>query len=163
MLSKYENLATPEQRIALRIMEEHMPPIEIFKEVAASIPKTVPDGTYNKLWNHGSCRIAGMIGGYDSYAFEVGTVPQDVDLSHIKYIAFYRQAVANKYTGEVKVFITTIPLGFYGEVVPGQAIKLAGETIGAEWDKDTVMSMAMTAFVKLQDMVIKFHNQEEMS
>jgi hypothetical protein len=153
-----ETLATPEQRAAIKFMEDHMPPLEIFKEVADSIPQTVPDAG-KKFWSHGSCRVVGMIGGCAPWNIECGLAPQDIDLTDIKYVGFYRQAVANKRTGELKAFCVTVPLDFSGEVVPGQTIPV-NTRINVEWDRDDLVSKARVAFLKLQEIVVEFYNAE---
>ena len=126
---------------ALKQMEGHFPPVEIFAEVAASIPQVVPDVEVRSSWKHGSMRCIGRIGGYNSWAIESNMAPSDLDLSRIDYIAFYRQAVSNKHTGEVKFFGTSIPIPF-------------------DWNREDLEAMARESFLKLQELVTEFYNRE---
>ena len=156
-------LATPEQRAAIKFGADNIFPIEILSEVAASIPPSAPNGSEKPGWVHGACRRVWTIGGYDVWAIENGTAPKDIDLSDIQYVGFYRQAVKNKYTGEVKGFATTVPLTFAGEVTPGQTIELKkeGQPIRPGWKREEVESMARESFLKLQEMCEEFYNREE--
>jgi hypothetical protein len=159
MIDRNTDLTTPEQCEAIKRMKENFPPEEIFKEVAASILQTVPDANTKDLWRHGSCRIVGRIGGYDIWNFENGFAPSDADLSKIDYVAFYRQAVQNKNTREVKGFVATVPLSFSGEVEPGKTLTVK-ETIPFDWKREDVEAMARESFLKLQELCEEYYNRE---
>ncbi len=153
--------ATPEQIAAIKHADENGYPIEILVEVAKSIPQTVPNGSDKGGWGYGACRRTCTIGGYDITAFENGTAPKDVDLTDIKYFGFYRQAVKNKHTGEVKGFAVVVGANFAGEVEPGQTIEVKGEkVIRPGWNREDVEAAARESFIKLQELCEEFYNRE---
>ena len=106
------NLATPEQREAIKRMEDNMPPKWIFEKVAKEIPQQVPDGTDKTGWKFGSARVIGRIGGFSPDEFVQGhnfdyvndkrPSLSDADLSDIKYCAFWRQSAHTKRYDEYK-------------------------------------------------------------
>src|ERR1700677_2133989 len=147
------NCATPEQLEALKRAEKDDFPIELLVDVAKSIPQVVPNGSDKGGWGYGACRRTIMIGGHDWSQFENGTVPKDVDLTDIRHVPLYRQAVKNKHTGEVKGFFVTIPFTNGGEVTPGQTINVerAGFPIGTRHEEIT--RVATESFLTLQEMV----------
>jgi hypothetical protein len=156
------SMATPEQMAAIKYAGENCYPIEILAEVAKSIPQTVPNGSDNGGWGHGACRIICTIGGCTIGDFENGTAPKDTDLSDIKYFGFYRQAVKNKHTGEVKGFASVVGRNtFAGEVEPGHELESKGEFIRPGWKREGVERIARESFLKLQEMCEEFYNREE--
>ena len=156
-----DGCATPEQLAAIKYANENGYPIEILVQVAKSIPQTVPDGSDTPGWKYGACRRVCKIGGYDPYAFVDGHAPKDADLSDIRYFGFYRQAVKNKYTGEIKGFASVVGTEFYEEVKPSQTIDMKGQQcIRPGWKREDVEAAAREAFVRLQKMCEEFYNRE---
>ena len=153
-----EQKPNPQLIAAIERMNAHAPDAEFLREIALSIPPVVPE-VEKSGWNHGSCRVSGRIGGHSHWDIEQNFAPLDIDLSKIDYVAFYRQAVANKYTGDLKGFCVTIPLDFSGEVVEGQTIPVT-KSIPFEYTKEDLEAMARESFLKLQEMVQEWHNRE---
>jgi hypothetical protein len=153
--------ATPEQLAAVKLAEDDQFPIELLANVAKSIPQVVPNGSDKGGWGYGACRRTIMIGGHSWSEFENGTVPKDVDLTDIRHVPFYRQAVKNKYTGEVKGFFVTVPYTHGGEVEPGQSVSVerAGFPIGTS--HEDITRMATESFLKLQEMCEEFYNRKD--
>jgi hypothetical protein len=154
-----DNSQTP-LALAITRMNENAPQAEMFREVAASIPQSVPDVLEVKGWYYGSCRVIGRIGGFDHWSIENGMTSSDIDLSKIDYIAFYRQAVKNKHTGKLGFFVVTIPLSFNGEVQPGASVAAPSEGIQIGWKREDVEAMARESLLKLQELVAEFYNRE---
>ncbi len=147
--------------VAIKMMNEHAPLAEMFREVAASIPQQVPDAVNVPGWNYGSCRVVGRIGGFDHYSIENGIAPSDLDLSKIDYVGFYRQAVMNKNTGEIKYFYATIPIGSIGSASLGGTFEIKEDAvIPFGWNREEVETMARESLVKLQEMCAEFYNLE---
>jgi hypothetical protein len=112
------------------------------RDVATAIPSTVPSaGTEDKFrgWDHGACRQS--------------TLPDG------RSVGFYRQAVRNKYTQQVKYFAVSIPLDFYGEIEPGQSLNITKGMLGIETAEE-IAEMARESFLKLQELVVEWHNRE---
>ena len=111
--------------------------IQTLVKVSESFPKIVPklEGEQFNGWGHGACRRARGFG-------------------------FYRQAVQNKHSGEVKYFFVSIPSLICGEVELGRTIELSGEGIPENATNEEVETMARESFQKLQDMVVDFYNRE---
>ena len=160
MITKNTELMTPEEQQAVESAKKNAPPIEIFVEVAKSIAQTIPDVDDMPGWEHGATRMITRIGGVDAYTIEDGMAPDDIDLSKIEYTAFYRQAVRNKHTGEIKHFATWVPFGSVVEVQPGQSIKTSMDGISVGWKREDVEKAARESFLKLQEMCDEFYNQE---
>lgn len=155
------SMATPEQRVAIKYANDNGYPIEILAEVAASIPQTVPNGSDKGGWGYGACRRICTIGGCTIGQFEDGSAPKDVDLTDIKYFGFYRQAVKNKHTGELKGFAAIVGSNtFTGEVEPGQEIEVKGEVIRHGWNREDVEKAARESFLRLQELCEEFYNRE---
>ena len=68
------------------------------RDIALSIPSTVPpvEADNGNGWGHGTCRQSSLPDG--------------------RSVGFYRQAVRNKRTQEIKYFAVSIPLDFCGEI-----------------------------------------------
>jgi hypothetical protein len=161
MITKDTELMTPEQRDAVERARKNAPPIEIFVEIAKSIHQTIPNVDDRPGWRHGATRMITRIGGVNAYEIEDGLAPSDLNLSKIDYIVFYRQAVKNKHTGEVKYFATWVPFGSVSEVHHGQTIEIKGDGISIEWDREDVEEKARESFLKLQEMCEEFYNRED--
>jgi hypothetical protein len=132
---------------------------EILSAVAASIPSTVPE-VEKDGWKHGAMHVSGRINGWDSWSIENGMAPSNaLDLADITYVGFYRQAVINKYTGEPEFFVAVVPLGFSGEVKPGQTVEVQ-KSIPFDWKTEDVEAMARESFLKLQELVVEYYNRE---
>lgn len=151
--------ATSAQREAMQKARDNMPPAEIFTKVASEIPQQVPDGTDKKGYQHGAVRMMAAIDGYDPSFFEMGLVHPDVDLSDIGYVVLYRQAVRNKYTNKIKFFASSVPLDFARSVHPGQTIPV-NKKIAIGTSHDEIERMARESFLKLQELVVEYHNRE---
>jgi hypothetical protein len=161
MITKDTELMKPEEREAVERAKKNAPPIEIFVEVAKSIHQTIPDVDDRPGWKHGATRMVTRIGGVNAYEIEDGLAPSDLDLSNIDYTVFYRQAVKNKHTGEIKYFATWVPFESAIEVHPGQSIEIKGDGIPIGWDREELEAMARESFLKLQEMCEEFYNREE--
>lgn len=151
------NQPSPFEDALKRINKE--PLLELLKEVASANPSAVPN-TGKNGWEYGSCHISGRIGGWDSWSLENGMAPNDLDLSDITYVGFYRQAVANKYTGTIEPFVAVVPLGFSGPIQPGQTVEVK-DSIPFDWKREDVEKMARESFAKLQELVVEYHNREK--
>lgn len=155
-MPKIEEINTPLSQALKRI--NNAPLGEILRAVAASIPSTVPESEKDD-WKHGAMHVSGRINGWDSWSIENMMAPNDLDLSDISYVGFYRQAVINKYTGEPEFFIAVVPLGFSGEVKPGQTVDIQ-KSIPFEWKAEDVEAQARESFLKLQELVTEYYNRE---
>jgi hypothetical protein len=165
--------STPEQRAAIRRMHDNMPSHDIFKKVASETSQLVPlftkrDGTVKTSFQHGNSLMLGSIDGLPSYHYENGYTYDkegnrkeiiDPDLSNICYFGIYRQGVRNKYTNEAALFVATIPLEFAQEVNPGQTISFEKRIPIGTPDAE-IERMARESFLKLQELVVEYHNRE---
>ncbi len=111
------------------------------RDIALSIPSTVPpvEADNSNGWGHGTCRRSSLPDG--------------------RSVGFYRQAVRNKHTQEIKYFAVSIPLDFCGEIDPGQSINVTKGMSGLECLEE-IEVMARESFLKLQELVTEWHNRE---
>lgn len=152
-----ENVNSPIDEAYKRAKEKE-PPLTFFKSIADSIPSQVPE--FDKRgWNHGSCRIVTRIDGHDLWSVENGFGSTSLNLDKFDYVVCFRQAVKNKHTGEAKGFCATVPLGFCGEVTNGQTINVP-LSIPADYDPAWLEDEARKSFLKLQELVVEWHNKE---
>jgi hypothetical protein len=140
-------------------MEDNKPPHWIFGKIAKEIHQEVPDGTDKPAWGHGSYKVIGNIDGYCEWQFEQGIVPSDIDLTNIRYVIFWRQAVPNKKTKEVKAFASWTGGGAQS-VVPGQTITVDdGKYITIGTSNEEIERLAKDALINLQKMVKKYYKE----
>lgn len=156
------NEATPEQRLALQRMRDNIP-TGIFYRVTKEIPQQVPvftakDGSIKGSYQHGDCKIIGQVAGIHPWQFEDGKVEEDVDLSDISYMGIYRQGVRNKYTNEARLFASSVPLDWAMEVNPGQTVHIYKRFSLGTSDAE-IERMARESFLKLQELVVEYHNR----
>lgn len=135
-----------EEVIAMEALGGNYPSIFSLHDVAMAIPKSVPDARDHGPYRHGCCR-------YNSN-------------KHGEQVGMYSQEVANKYTGEIKKFIATVPLGFCGEVDVNDLSSDRNQRLcydlpgfGDEWTKEVVEAKAQESFLKLQEMVVEYHER----
>lgn len=108
---------------ALKRVEENKPPYptEICKEYPTS-----NEDDWRKSSRPNFLGWKGMIGGWsaDSWTFEYGMVPHDVDLSDIGYIGIWRSRIASG-----KFAWCVVPSMIKGESLPGDTLSVGKERI----------------------------------
>jgi hypothetical protein len=148
--------ATPELRATFKIVEENIPPHDIFKKIVNEIPQKVPDGKDKPGWKYGSFRSSERIGEYDTldiqrgYSIEDGKIKEisdNIDLSDIKYCVYYRQTCRNKHTDRLQHFVVLVhPEG--KQFIP----------IGTS--NEEIENLARKSFLTLQEVVEEYYESE---
>lgn len=149
---------TPDQIEAIERMEQFRKRVSgIFGNVAKEFPRMAPDASDKSGWVHGAYRIAGGIGaGYVDLMYP-RFIPS-TDLSDIHCVGFWRQAVRNKHTQEIKYFASWTP-SHAAEVYPGREVTIKEDVKIAMSDKE-ISDIARKSLAKLQELVVEFYNAE---
>jgi hypothetical protein len=152
---------SPEMIEAFELMRDNLPRIRsIFEKVAKEHPyNPVPDeGIFT--WGYGDLKISGRVGQYDECDYENGRarwfsrVPPS---NTIWYGCMWRQAVRNKYTGELKYFISLTSQA--KSVVPGQEVTVSNP-ITLDMNSEEIEKIARESFLRLQELAVEYHNRE---
>lgn len=153
--------STPEQRLAIKRMEENMPSSEIFRSAANLIPQAIPDGINKHGWQYGDHKIWGLIDRYSPDWYRDGKIGAKADLSKIEYNAFYKQTVLRKMDKHPTFFVVSVPYSFIGMVFPGQEVSMAFRpTIKLGTPRKDIEDMAKESFLALQKIVKEYYQEE---
>jgi hypothetical protein len=162
-----DNLYTSKQRADIDRSCLKMKKIgEFCKKIVSQTPQTVPNDHYNNSWRYGDFRIHAKSGKYtiyqngEVYRWEnvADSLDKEADLSNVNYILFWKQAVRNKYTQELKFFISKTPTSAES-VNPGQTVTI-NESLTNNSTDEEIEAWARVSFNTLQSMVIEHYNRE---
>ncbi len=109
-------------------------------------------------WRYGDFKIEGRVGIFKDSDYESGRVYSYGSIPpvrNINYLTMWRQAVRNKFTGELK-YLVGIPNGAK-EVVPGQDVTIY--PVNLNMTSDEIETVARESFAKLQELVIEYYNR----
>lgn len=133
----------------------------IYRDVASEFPQKIPDGTDKTIWRHGDYRITGRVGHRsDADCSYPGAPYPTTRLSDITCFCFWRQAVRNKHTEELKFFASwgTIDTDTKS-VIPGQSVTVHDD-LKISMSDNEIAQFARKSFLKLQEMCEEFYNRE---
>ena len=129
----------------------------IYLLVRNEFPQVVPDATPKKSWRHGSHRAVGRIAWWSrdlSYAY---SIPSGKNLSRISCACLWRQAVRNRWTGEVQGFCSWG--GILPEdtqpVTPGQAVTIH-HVVTIDMTDREIADFARMSMASLQESVVEY-------